>query len=1294
MDDTSGGAVVGIDLGTTFSLVGFVDATGRPMSVINAEGDMTTPSVVFFDRSGVVVGKEADKAAEYEPERVARFAKRDMGKVAFHKNIRGEPLPPEVIQALILKKLKEDAELKLGPISKAVVTVPAYFDEPRRKATEDAARLAGIELLDILNEPTAAAISFGVQKGFVSLDGQSSQREVVLVYDLGGGTFDVTLMEIAGKKFNALGTAGDVYLGGVDWTDRIVDRVGEQFMAEHNIDPRTDECALQSLINEAEDAKRALTAREQVSLMFSHEGCRLRTTLTREWFEQATADLVDRTVSTVRKVLREAKVEWKDVTRLLLVGGSSRIPAIQAILEKESGLEVDRSLSPDEAVGHGAAVYAALLAGNESDGIRDIKVKNVSSHDLGVLGVEAGTGRKRRQLMIPRNSPLPCKNKASFKTAKDNQPNVVVNVVEGGDASGNNATKIGKCVVTGLPQNLPKKTPVEVTFRYAANGRLRVSAFLPTVQKEAELNIERASGLTEEDVKYWATRIAQGLNDESLNSASRAPSQAVGATGSSASTAESSPQPASTRTRETSPDPKLQTPVASSAATISADAEPPQQPVEKATVPVPPSPAVAQQKPTSEASPPTATWPSSVEQKPAPAPAPASPGSANEQPAQPTSAPSVPNIAASVTATPPDVAPEPASSPTPETARVDIQPEVAPAKPVSSKSKKKSRKTAVAETAASAAVASTEVVASAGEPDVAPLPPQPVAPPEVVPGRALATDPSAEATVSTESTEATVPSGQFPQESADSPEEPSLEETTPHLEIAAEDDPELEAAMAVVARKRAIKVMAINTGLHALVLIVLAMIVLPESALPESFRIVSSISSEEPEELEDVEMEQPEMIEDQTITEVETDVIADTNEQFTIDINDLAPAMTVQEEADSGDSAVAPVTGEMGGRSKASRSAMVTKYGGTAASEAAVGLGLIWLKNHQRRDGSWNYNHLTPNCDTTCSQPGSLTKTTTGSTAMALLAYMGAGSNYADGEYQRTVEAALNYLLYQSRAVPAGLDMAVTAEGNARMYVQGLCTAALSEATAINLMLLRANPNAKVIGVKKRKVLEEETQVLRAHAQAAINFIINAQCKDGGWSYQPGSGGGDTSVVGWQMMALMSGRSFNAALPMRTFIGATSYLNKVQSPDGAGYGYRTPGKGAATSAIGLLCRMYMGWKRETEALKRGVLYLSTMGPAKNNMYYNYYATQVMHHYGDGEGENDKYWTKWNNVMREQLVSTQIRKGHGTGSWNVADGHGGAAGRLYMTCLATMTLEIYYRHLPLYDHFDAAKVAER
>ena len=516
MPENSDSRVIGIDLGTTYSLVAWVDSTGRPSTVINAEGDLTTPSVVFFDKKGVIVGKEAVKASEFEPERVARFAKRDMGRVAFHKKIRGEPMPPEAIQALVLQKLRSDAELKLGHVGKAVITVPAYFDEPRRKATEDAGRLAGLDVLDILNEPTAAAISYGVQQGFIRLDGQESAREVVLVYDLGGGTFDVTLMEIQGKKFNALATAGDVMLGGVDWTDRIVDLVGEQFMTQHGVDPRTDECALQSLMLEAEDAKRALTARDEVNLMFAHDGFRLRTQITRQQFEAMTGDLVDRTVLTVRKVLREAKLQWDDVTRLLLVGGSSRMPAVQEALEKESGKQVDRSLSPDEAVGHGAAVYAALLSGNQTDGVRDIKVKNVNSHDLGVLGKESGTGRDRRRVMIPRNTPLPCTSKSSFKTFRDNQPCVVVKIVEGGDASGNNATPIGKCVVTGLPENLPAQSVVDVTFRYGANGRISVSAFIPSANKQAELSIERAGGMTDESFVFWKSRIDAGLTDAVL----------------------------------------------------------------------------------------------------------------------------------------------------------------------------------------------------------------------------------------------------------------------------------------------------------------------------------------------------------------------------------------------------------------------------------------------------------------------------------------------------------------------------------------------------------------------------------------------------------------------------------------------------------------------------------------------------------------------------------------------------------------------------------------------------------
>ena len=229
---------VGIDLGTTFSVVAHIDKTNKPVTIPNDEGDLSTPSVVYFDTTGTVVGNEAINAAEFEPFRSARFAKRDVGSSTFHKKILGHSFPPEVIQAIILQKLKDDAELKIGEFFKAVITVPAYFNEPRRKATQDAGTLAGIEVMDIINEPTAAAIAFGVKEGFVDKEGEAKKNERVLVYDLGGGTFDVTLMDMKGPKFETVATAGDVHLGGIDWDLRILDFLADQFADEHGIDPR------------------------------------------------------------------------------------------------------------------------------------------------------------------------------------------------------------------------------------------------------------------------------------------------------------------------------------------------------------------------------------------------------------------------------------------------------------------------------------------------------------------------------------------------------------------------------------------------------------------------------------------------------------------------------------------------------------------------------------------------------------------------------------------------------------------------------------------------------------------------------------------------------------------------------------------------------------------------------------------------------------------------------------------------------------------------------------------------
>jgi len=504
---------VGIDLGTTFSVVATLDVQGRPRTIQNAEGDVTTPSVVMFDRDSVVVGKEAVKLASFEPDAIAAYAKRDIGATRFGRAIRGHHLPPEVVQSFVLRKLVADAELKIGPIRQAVITVPAYFNEPRRKATQDAGRLAGLEILDIINEPTAAAIAYGVERGFLSAEGEVAAPETVLVYDLGGGTFDVTLMRLEGSEYTALATAGDVFLGGIDWDERIVKHVAMQFQVRFGIDPRENPSALVRLLREAEEAKRALTAREDVIITFDLDGQLLRTPLTRAEFEYMTSDLLERTRFTTSNVLREAKLEWKDISRLLLVGGSSRMPQVHNMLRQQSGLEPDRSLAADEAVAHGAAVYAGfLLAGRQKavhfSAIRDIT--NVSSHDLGVLGIESATGRPRRRLIIRHNTRLPATKGGRFHTQTDDQRSVVVRVVEGGDDSGHNATVIGTCVIANLPPDLPAHTPVDVFFKYKENGRLVVLARLPDQNCQATSEIKRESGLSREDLADWAERIAEG----------------------------------------------------------------------------------------------------------------------------------------------------------------------------------------------------------------------------------------------------------------------------------------------------------------------------------------------------------------------------------------------------------------------------------------------------------------------------------------------------------------------------------------------------------------------------------------------------------------------------------------------------------------------------------------------------------------------------------------------------------------------------------------------------------------
>jgi molecular chaperone DnaK len=496
-------AAIGIDLGTTFSVLARIDERGRPVTVVNAEGDHLTPSVVLFEGDDVVVGKEALKAIVTEAHHVAECSKRDVGQRAYHKVLEGKQYPPEVIEALVLNKLRVDAEKQIGPIDKVVITVPAYFDEVRRKATQDSGYMAGFEVLDIINEPTAAAVAFGFQQGYLDPQGSTAEPQNILVYDLGGGTFDVTVMQIRGTEFNALATDGDVRLGGYDWDQRLVDLVAEGFIRQHKLDPREDAASGGKLWRECEDAKRTLSARQKTAVACDHHGISARIEITRSQFEEATQDLLDRTRFTTVQALRAAGLDWKDLSRVLLVGGSTRMPMVRAMLRQLSGKEPDDSVAADEAVAHGAALHASLILARQAGMPDTFKIKNVNSHSLGVVGVEPSTKRRRNGILIPRNTPLPVTAKRTFTTTKAGQRSIRVEIVEGESPSAEDCSPLGHCSVRHLPADLPAQYPVEVLFRYQPNGRLKVRVTLPNTDRQVATEIIRENSLSKEHMDGW-----------------------------------------------------------------------------------------------------------------------------------------------------------------------------------------------------------------------------------------------------------------------------------------------------------------------------------------------------------------------------------------------------------------------------------------------------------------------------------------------------------------------------------------------------------------------------------------------------------------------------------------------------------------------------------------------------------------------------------------------------------------------------------------------------------------------
>ncbi len=494
---------VGIDLGTTYSAVAYIDDMGRPVTLVNAEGDLVTPSVVLFEDNLPIVGKEALKALATEGEHVAQCAKRELGERSFHKALHGALYPPEALQALVLNKLRQDAIRQIGPFSQVVITVPAYFDEVRRKATQDAGHIAGFEVLDIINEPTAAAIAHGFLKGFLNREGESNEPRKILVYDLGGGTFDVTVMEIRGNDFLALATDGDVQLGGHDWDERLVNHVAEEFKQQFDLDPREDPNAAGRLWRECEDAKRTLSARAKVSISCDYKSHATRVEITRQAFEELTQDLLNRTEFTTKQTLQAAGLTWKDINQVLMVGGSTRMPMVAEMLRRLSGKEPDASVSVDEAVAHGAALHAQIMLAKSRGERPVVNIKNVNSHSLGVVATDARTQRKRNAILIPRNTPLPVTARRIFRTQRPSQKSILVQIVEGESASPDDCLQIGRCVARDLPENLPAQTPIEVRFAYQENGRLTVHVNVAGSRRELLHEIKRDNTMSQQQLDAW-----------------------------------------------------------------------------------------------------------------------------------------------------------------------------------------------------------------------------------------------------------------------------------------------------------------------------------------------------------------------------------------------------------------------------------------------------------------------------------------------------------------------------------------------------------------------------------------------------------------------------------------------------------------------------------------------------------------------------------------------------------------------------------------------------------------------
>lgn len=493
---------IGIDLGTTNSVVAVMEG-GKPTVIANAEGSRTTPSIVGFSKTGErLVGQLAKRQAILNPDKTIISIKRHMGE-DYKKNIDGKDYTPQEISAMILRKLADDASTYLGEkVTSAVITVPAYFNDAQRQATKDAGKIAGLDVLRIVNEPTAAALAYGLEK---------DKTERVLVFDLGGGTFDVSILEIGDGVHEVLSTSGDTHLGGDDFDQKIIDWMCDEFKKQEGIDLRGDKQAMQRLKEAAEKAKCELSSvvETNINLPFitadANGPKHLDLQLTRAKFEELSHDLLERCKKPVEQAIKDAGISKSEINEVVLVGGSTRIPAVQALVKEYTGKEPNQSVNPDEVVAIGAAVQAGVLAGE----VKDIVLLDVTPL---TLGIETLGGVMTP--LVPRNTTIPVSKSQVFSTADDNQTAVDIHVLQGERPMAGDNKSLGMFRLDGIPPAMKGMPQIEVTFDIDANGIVNVTAKDKATNKEQKITITNSSNLSEQDIDRMVKEAESNAEDD------------------------------------------------------------------------------------------------------------------------------------------------------------------------------------------------------------------------------------------------------------------------------------------------------------------------------------------------------------------------------------------------------------------------------------------------------------------------------------------------------------------------------------------------------------------------------------------------------------------------------------------------------------------------------------------------------------------------------------------------------------------------------------------------------------